>query len=509
MSTHSATLAHIGAQFGIEDWNASVEIGPQDPTDLESVPLVPDLMSRGQTFSPFHIGLSNGKEQPSQVVSPKGPQSSWPPRRVPGSTRERQYAPAPVRIKFPINHNGRPHSPDPFTESLSGARVEGRTQEAVDQSPSKEKTLSPAGVLHQQDTFSVLSSSQSTTLPVVSEASSATNRPAMGSNARFPRQLLGIGRSATSANSHSPQESHIDQSASRSRAVARIDTPSSAGQTYYQSQKDLLLQNLQNVAAPTTAGPAGTRSVMYDPAVSSNHSPRSPARQTKPSSRLDGTKTQPPGSSSDGYKLTDLVSSSVALDWRERPVHIYTEEVGQRTVDELRHARDECLTRNAAEFERPSAVVAEAARHARATRVDEWWKRDERSQDTLRTYLIDLADRELDPAKRRRDPDDPDDEEPTAASDVANRLLIPLLGTLHHYVTEPSAAQRGNWGSYAAVPEWCVDTSINGLVSFFGEDWGAPPARVGRDPRYRPVMPEPRYTAYEERTNSTVARRAW
>ena len=37
------------------------------------------------------------------------------------------------------------------------------------------------------------------------------------------------------------------------------------------------------------------------------------------------------------------------------------------------------------------------------------------------------------------------------------------------------------------APDWAVDRSANGNDSFFDSQWGQPPARVGRDPRYQPL----------------------
>lgn len=44
---------------------------------------------------------------------------------------------------------------------------------------------------------------------------------------------------------------------------------------------------------------------------------------------------------------------------------------------------------------------------------------------------------------------------------------------------------RHYFARFKKPPAWCIDRSPEGNNSFFGEDYGAPPARVGRDPRYR------------------------
>src|SRR5579862_9918897 len=81
----------------------------------------------------------------------------------------------------------------------------------------------------------------------------------------------------------------------------------------------------------------------------------------------------------------------------------------------------------------------------------------------------------------------------------ANHLLILLLGSLHEYLVDSPNEQRAMFGSFVEVPEWCVEKGTSGLTSFFGEDWGVPPQRVGRDPRYRPLMHDPRFmVSYDE-----------
>ena len=43
-------------------------------------------------------------------------------------------------------------------------------------------------------------------------------------------------------------------------------------------------------------------------------------------------------------------------------------------------------------------------------------------------------------------------------------------------------------GYNGAVPEYAIDRGPRGNDSFFDQNWGAPPARVGRDGRYRGLM---------------------
>ncbi|KAI9889259.1 MAG: hypothetical protein M1814_005634 [Vezdaea aestivalis] len=69
---------------------------------------------------------------------------------------------------------------------------------------------------------------------------------------------------------------------------------------------------------------------------------------------------------------------------------------------------------------------------------------------------------------------------------TTTQLFAPLIINLQSYLHPPSTYNCSHFSYWGAVPEWCIDTS-GGTNSFFGEDWGAPPPRVGRDPRFRPL----------------------
>ncbi|GAM84927.1 hypothetical protein ANO11243_029290 [Dothideomycetidae sp. 11243] len=68
---------------------------------------------------------------------------------------------------------------------------------------------------------------------------------------------------------------------------------------------------------------------------------------------------------------------------------------------------------------------------------------------------------------------------------VITRLLIPVMENLASYVEGPAEQRHGYWAPFTAPPEWAVDKSLNGNVSFFDDEWGKPPERIGRDQRYR------------------------
>ncbi|KAK4543407.1 hypothetical protein LTR36_005550 [Oleoguttula mirabilis] len=73
------------------------------------------------------------------------------------------------------------------------------------------------------------------------------------------------------------------------------------------------------------------------------------------------------------------------------------------------------------------------------------------------------------------------------SDDPMTRLLIPVLENLSSYVQGPAEKRRGYFSQWCQPPDWCIDRSPPGNQSFYDSEWGQPPARVGRDPRYRPL----------------------
>ncbi|OCK74197.1 hypothetical protein K432DRAFT_363915 [Lepidopterella palustris CBS 459.81] len=73
------------------------------------------------------------------------------------------------------------------------------------------------------------------------------------------------------------------------------------------------------------------------------------------------------------------------------------------------------------------------------------------------------------------------------AQNPVNRLLVPVYENLREYADEardPSHQRDYFTRVYTAPPQYAIDQSANGNNSFFGEDFGTPPARFGRDPRF-------------------------
>lgn len=83
---------------------------------------------------------------------------------------------------------------------------------------------------------------------------------------------------------------------------------------------------------------------------------------------------------------------------------------------------------------------------------------------------------------------------------LTTRHLIPVLENLAQYVQGSTESRRDCFCQWTKAPEWTIDRSANGNDSFFDNQWGQPPARIGRDPRYQP-MPrnvDVRFGAFED-----------
>ncbi|MCJ1366444.1 hypothetical protein MMC16_005573 [Acarospora aff. strigata] len=283
------------------------------------------------------------------------------------------------------------------------------------------------------------------------------------------------------------------------------------------NKRDMLLKSLHDVVESSRARES-TRTVLYDPVT-----------QGEPSqNRIVEVEQTPRPANTDHGVLQD---SEPLPGWKTRPVNIHDELTPVMTNAELsvlsKQPRSDVSPSNASTGVNPRASFpAASTSHARSRLsmiqdAEEWWNADHRGAGELRVYLNQVA--EDDKIRKQIQANErpaqtaqqqtgnstdnwPDTSTTTtttpnpnpAASDTANRLLIDVLANFHGYLSGPPEAQRGQFGSFGPVPEWCIDKGVGGSTSFFGEDWGAPPPRVGRDPRYRPLLHEPRFTLYEE-----------
>lgn len=280
------------------------------------------------------------------------------------------------------------------------------------------------------------------------------------------------------------------------------------------NKRDILLKSLHDVVESSRARES-SRTVLYDPIAQSE------PPQTHPT-KVDHTAES---SKSEHEVLED---SEPLPGWKSRPVDIHHVLTPVMTNSELA-ALSKLPTSDISSSQPGGSVKSRVGfsmgstvhsldRQSMIKEAEEWWKTDRRGNGELRKYLNRIAEDDrmrkqlkagVSAMELGRQPENPIDswaeasgksasKADSSAGAVSNPLLIEVLANFHGYLAGPPEAQRGQFGSFGTVPEWCIDKGLGGSTSFFGEDWGAPPPRVGRDPRYRPMLHEPRYTLYEE-----------
>lgn len=232
----------------------------------------------------------------------------------------------------------------------------------------------------------------------------------------------------------------------------------------------------------------------------------------------------------------EFLKASEPLPWKNRPVDIYTMTSSASLAPHLREIEEATATvandggsdvnayvRSLTAERTPQQESSEQ----RLSSAEAWWNHDGRGrgQEQARAYLEHVANEhqklkqggEYENIKRAMERqasfrDDRSDDSnattvpnPPPAGDVINRLMVPVLTNLRSYVDESSPSY---FNKFSKTPAWAVDSSADGNRSFFGEDWGKPPPRVGRDPRYRPTFHDGRYTVFEP-TDGRVSGRGW
>lgn len=303
------------------------------------------------------------------------------------------------------------------------------------------------------------------------------------------------------------------------------------------SKKDLLLRNLQDVVESSkTQGnlPISTRTVLYDPVA------HDVGKQVQPSPTETAFKRaqadEAPSRTSTGTgSLTlpqvgkELLKASDPLPWTDRPVSIHNStsptapqanfpmltqlpstqiippglgyvnpNIWARGSEELlgRHAVEEPQLWRNHDSRRGGEFQARLGQINLDYELSKKAHRPNLASDTNAIEQLAL------PLKFRSHPHGEFQYQPhplrtkiITPAQVATGSMLPLLNTLTSYVDNTNP---GYFNRYARVPEWCIDKSQGANQSFFGSDWGVPPSRVGRDPRYRPTFHEGRYTVFEE-----------
>ncbi|KAI4250371.1 MAG: hypothetical protein LQ352_005352 [Teloschistes flavicans] len=282
------------------------------------------------------------------------------------------------------------------------------------------------------------------------------------------------------------------------------------------SKNEELLQHLQQVVDVPKAEintSSSNRTVLYD-AV---------ARDISETSGVDAPARSRTGS--------DILQASEPLPWKNRPVDIYNMAPPASTANYSNgHEQGQATTSRNGGFRgnahvHQSFIPQEQSIQQRLDETEAWWRHDGRGQEAVRAYLEKVAEdhrqqkrgrdyesikKELERQASFRDewsdtsPNTPVPEAFTTG-DITRDLLIPVLANLRSYIDDPAPSY---FNKFSKAPAWAIDTGPDGNKSFFGEDWGKPPSRVGRDPRYRPTFHEGRYTVFEP-NDGRVSGRGW
>ena len=306
-----------------------------------------------------------------------------------------------------------------------------------------------------------------------------------------------------------------------------VATPSSSTYTrdpkpyssYSASKKEFLLQNLDRQVAESEARgdlPKATRTVLYDPLARGSMGQPQPSYPDTPAEAPEVGK--------------ETLRTSEPLPWHHRPVSIFNSPTAY-TFDKLQeheqHGPPSFPPGLCPGNEYIYSLAQQPKRVERSMEeLEAWWHNDTRAQGIPRATLNELSDARYakDPPGYRRSTDSYStitspisaktgspiaaigaeraarsnrSTNSSAPSNDIDDMLKQVCVNMASYISDRENGTNGYFGRYARVPEWCIDKGPRGNESFFG-DWGVPPSRVGRDPRYRPTFHEGRYTVFEE-----------
>ncbi len=308
---------------------------------------------------------------------------------------------------------------------------------------------------------------------------------------RFPQPLQPFNVTIPQQMAPKPEQGQMALPGNGSRTGLYQRDPMPYSSFSASSKKDLLLRNLQDVVESSkTQGnlPSSTRTVLYDPVA------RDSVKQAQPSptevafkrAQEEATQSRHSGSSTLTNTEEESLAISDPLPWTDRPVSIHDSTStfpSKGTSASLLSSPDQ-MNATAIDpvrlgFSLPEemgyALKPPPPRHT-AEQVEAWWKNEPEHV-----------------AIRKKQPFIIPGMQPTPG-DIARSVLGPVIDRISNYVENNDP---DDFGRFARVPEWCIDRTLGGNRSFFG-DWGVPPSRVGRDPRYTPTFHEGRYTVFEE-----------
>lgn len=256
-------------------------------------------------------------------------------------------------------------------------------------------------------------------------------------------------------------------------------------------KKEMLLQNLENVVESSkTEGhlPSSTRTVLYDPLALSALKPAQPSPTEAAFKRAQEEATKRSSRTSAptlGITEQERLEISDPLPWTDRPVSIEESPslITQASLSKKASTQSNHLGVGFVQSPPPRFAVQPPPQRHSYDQIESWW-----------------FDRSRRDALLQGQPTIPPKSKPTAA-EIARGVMLPAYKNLLGYV---ETTERDNFGRFCRVPEWCIDRTPGGSQSFYG-DWGVPPSRVGRDPRYTPTFHEGRYTVFEEPSRNTRA----
>jgi hypothetical protein len=260
-------------------------------------------------------------------------------------------------------------------------------------------------------------------------------------------------------------------------------------------------------AKERTKSQANIRTVLHDPFL---NQPKSPKPEPEP--------TKEPTSA---QSVTQIQTSSLHLPGLGMPLRGFPTTLAPSVVmpldavsvaseNNLRDSSPDCeWQRKPAETYDVTAVAFPSGQSSihkwDPRKLDEWWwsgTKFARHEELFQS--IKACDNT--PAARIEPIGGEDSSNEPAHNEKMTRLLVPVLENLAAYVQGPQDKRRDYFSQWVKAPEWAIDRSPNGNDSFFDSSWGQPPARVGRDPRYR-AMPDMRFGSFEGNVVSGLDRR--
>ncbi|KAG0650540.1 hypothetical protein D0Z07_3072 [Hyphodiscus hymeniophilus] len=161
---------------------------------------------------------------------------------------------------------------------------------------------------------------------------------------------------------------------------------------------------------------------------------------------------------------------------------------------------------------RMSFQSAEEKAAARRKEVDDWFYGGQREYGKTTTdHINDMAQREnvrrgnefgpIGPPLKStimKTPITQQDINTMTTAEATKPLVDAMFRTLLAYADESTDSEsRRHLSGFEKPAEFLIDDSEKGNMSFFGEDWGAPPKRVGGGSRFQPALHRPSTTHWE------------